>query len=312
MSNMHRIHWFDQQIREGKYPNSRLLAEEFEISTRQAQRDIEYLEISLRAPLTYVAKKRGYCYEDKTFLLPLLYMTEEEKRVLNYLAHRYRSYDYENSSSVRRVAHLLGRFTDEQQLESTRLPVFSVSPQVLRFFELLTHAVRDSLIVQILYRGEEGEIFIIGCPLQLLSKYSADYVRINCIEQHTDVELRLDRIKHLKVTEEKVEMITPSHLYGNVDALRTRSKPFQAQMVFRQPIACNTWYGYPAHEIENRTYRIDFYEVELFMQDLMIHMTEWQELSSPKWLRTKLRSRCESIVEQLDLTNAHSTDTLKE
>lgn len=311
MSNMHRIHWFDQQIRDGRYPNSRLLAEEFEISTRQAQRDIEYLEISLRAPLAYIAQKRGYCYEDKTFLLPLLYMTEEEKRVLNYLAHRYRSYDYENSSSVRRVAHLLGRFTDEQ-LESTRLPIFNVSPQVLQFFELLTHAVRESLIVQILYRGEEGEIFIIGCPLQLLSKYSADYVLIHCTERHKDIELRLERIKHLKVTEDKVEMNTPNYLYGNADALHPRSKPFQAQIVFRQPMACNTWYGYPAHEIVDCTYRIEFYDAELFMQDLMIHMTEWQKLSSPKWLRTRLRSRCETIVGQLDLSNAYSTDTLKE
>ena len=51
MSNMHRIHWFDEQIRSGRFPNSSWLARDFEISRRQAQRDIEYMASSLRAPL---------------------------------------------------------------------------------------------------------------------------------------------------------------------------------------------------------------------------------------------------------------------
>ncbi|WDQ32988.1 hypothetical protein PTQ21_01180 [Paenibacillus marchantiae] len=59
MSNMHRIHWFDEQIRSGRFPNSSWLAREFEISRRQAQRDIEYMAISLRAPLVNIAKYRG-------------------------------------------------------------------------------------------------------------------------------------------------------------------------------------------------------------------------------------------------------------
>lgn len=106
MSNIHRIQWFDQQVRSGNYPNSKLLSEKFEISRRQAQRDIEYMEVSLGAPLLYIAKKRGYGYEDHTYVLPLLYMTEEEKQVLRYLARRYRQYNYENA--VKRLMSILG------------------------------------------------------------------------------------------------------------------------------------------------------------------------------------------------------------
>lgn len=47
MSNLHRILWIDQEIRRGGYPNSRTIAEQFEISPRQAARDIEYLRYSL-------------------------------------------------------------------------------------------------------------------------------------------------------------------------------------------------------------------------------------------------------------------------
>lgn len=298
MSNVHRIQWFDQQIRDGKYPNSRLLSLEFEISMRQAQRDIEYMEMSLRAPLTYVAKKRGYCYEDKTYLLPLLYMTEEEKSVLNYLIHRYRNYDYENSASVQRVAHLLGRFTEEQLMESSRLPIFHVNPQILQYFELLSHAIRDSFIVHIKYREEHGENHVIVSPLALISKYSADYVRVYDPEHQAEMELRLDQILHLRITKEKTNGITLESFKESV--LQSGSKPFQASVKLKQVLSGDSWYGYSAKETEPGIYTIDFYDIELFVQELMLHMNEWRELLSPKWLRVKLQNRCQTLMEQLN------------
>lgn len=45
MSNMHRIHWFDEQIRGGRFPNSSWLAREFEISRRQAQRILNIWQV---------------------------------------------------------------------------------------------------------------------------------------------------------------------------------------------------------------------------------------------------------------------------
>lgn len=120
MSHIHRIQWFDQQVRQLTYPNSSKLAEQFEISRRQAQRDIEYLAESLRAPLRYIAKQRGYIYEDNSFVLPHLYITDEEQRVLKYLAYRYSHYDYENAQTIRKVGGLLERFM-AQPLADRRL-----------------------------------------------------------------------------------------------------------------------------------------------------------------------------------------------
>lgn len=310
MSNMHRIYWFDQQVREGKHPNSRLLSQQFEISTRQAQRDIEYMEISLRAPLMYVAKQRGYCYEDNTYLLPLLYMTDEEKRVLSYLSHRYRSYDYENAASVQRVAHLLERFTNEQVLEKVRLPVFNVTPQILQYFELLTHAIERCLVVHILYREEHDKKVLTGCPLSLLSKFSADYVRVYVFEEQGEMELRLDRIEHLRTTQEKMEEINLE--LSDERNLPSKTKPFQALIRLREPLSGNSWYGYPVSIIESNKYYINFYEVELFLQELILHMSEWQELLSPKWLREKLRNRCETLLKQLNSAELDPNETLKE
>ncbi|MCU6794260.1 hypothetical protein OB236_19315 [Paenibacillus sp. WQ 127069] len=82
---MHRILWFDEQVRYGKYPNSGHLSERFEISVRQACRDIEYLTNTLGAPLSYSAKRRGYRYEDQTYVLPALLLTAEDVRMIKDL-----------------------------------------------------------------------------------------------------------------------------------------------------------------------------------------------------------------------------------
>lgn len=51
MPMLHRIQWVDAQIRAGRYPNARALAAAFEISHRQALRDLAYMRDSLGAPL---------------------------------------------------------------------------------------------------------------------------------------------------------------------------------------------------------------------------------------------------------------------
>jgi predicted DNA-binding transcriptional regulator YafY len=69
---MHRILWFDEQIRARRFPNAKALSEHFEISVRQAGRDIEYMQDS-RAPMYYNAKRRGYEYNDVAYILPSVF-----------------------------------------------------------------------------------------------------------------------------------------------------------------------------------------------------------------------------------------------
>ena len=64
-----RIQWLHLQTFEGRYPNAYRISEKFGISHRQAQRDIEYLKIKLKAPLKYDAAKKGFYYAE-AFSLP--------------------------------------------------------------------------------------------------------------------------------------------------------------------------------------------------------------------------------------------------
>lgn len=77
-----RFIWFDTRVRAGKYPNATSLAAQFEISTKTAQRDIDFMRYRLRCPLEYDPRRKGYYYKDGTFSLPMVYLSSAELSAL--------------------------------------------------------------------------------------------------------------------------------------------------------------------------------------------------------------------------------------
>lgn len=77
-----RFIWFEQQVKARRFPNASTLARSFEVSTKTAQRDIEFMRDRLNCPLEYDAIRKGYFYKDNTFSLPLIHLTVEELSAL--------------------------------------------------------------------------------------------------------------------------------------------------------------------------------------------------------------------------------------
>ncbi|MBU5638845.1 hypothetical protein KOM00_19145 [Geomonas sp. Red69] len=75
---LERFVWFDNETRHGRYPNAFKLAAQFEISTKTAQRSIDYFRDRLQAPLEYLLSHKGYRYADSSFQLPMTRMSEGE------------------------------------------------------------------------------------------------------------------------------------------------------------------------------------------------------------------------------------------
>jgi predicted DNA-binding transcriptional regulator YafY len=73
-----RMIWLDQQIRDGRYPNVGDLQEEFSVGRRTVFNTLAYLRHSLGAPVKYCPKRRGYTYEDPTYVLPAVWLQEGE------------------------------------------------------------------------------------------------------------------------------------------------------------------------------------------------------------------------------------------
>ncbi len=72
-----RIQWLHKKLALNSYPNARRLAERFQISHRQAQRDLEYLRKELGAPLAYDNHRKGFYYTAH-YSLPLLISSDND------------------------------------------------------------------------------------------------------------------------------------------------------------------------------------------------------------------------------------------
>ena len=89
-NQVERIVWIDHRIRQGSYPSRREAAEQFEVSTKTIERDLEFLRDRLGAPLKYDHRRNGYYYAEDGFFLPRLSLSQGEAMAL-FLAHQFGS-----------------------------------------------------------------------------------------------------------------------------------------------------------------------------------------------------------------------------
>lgn len=77
---LRRLIWFVEQTKRQKYPNAKKLAEQFEISVSQAQRDIAEMKENkyLSIPLKYDYFEKGYALSEDGFEMIGLWASEEE------------------------------------------------------------------------------------------------------------------------------------------------------------------------------------------------------------------------------------------
>ena len=129
ISAYQRLIWFHNRVVENAYPNAGTLAEQFEISNRQAQRDIEYMRDSMNAPLLYCARKRGYLYE-KEYVLPSFFLSESEKETVRLLAKQSKELSSFGYGKYKGQAEILSKISaesgnGEDESGMTREPYFA-------------------------------------------------------------------------------------------------------------------------------------------------------------------------------------------
>ncbi|MCR8643498.1 hypothetical protein NV379_12625 [Paenibacillus sp. N1-5-1-14] len=167
MASLHRIQWIDVAIRRGKFPNVEAIQTQFEISRRQAMRDIEYMRDSLGAPIAYCSKNKGYYYEDETFVVPSPQITESEQDILSYLAAHYdvlAKHSSRTEGTFAGIAALLTRIAGKQPGVSL-LQIKQVQREGLIPFQAVVRIEMRSLDLQhniptslrSIYRGQKGE-----------------------------------------------------------------------------------------------------------------------------------------------------------
>jgi predicted DNA-binding transcriptional regulator YafY len=144
-----RYHWFHGQVKEGRYPNAKRLSEKFEISQKQAQRDIEFIRDRMEAPLAFDPLKKGYRYEDLGYELPPIWFKEDELMALCLalrLASTLPDQILKNSLQTLLGKFLAFRFLDPPpSLAGIREKISVKNIEYSRVKEEVFHKVMDSL-----------------------------------------------------------------------------------------------------------------------------------------------------------------------
>ncbi len=73
-----RYIWFHAKLKAGRYPKLADLAGKFEISLRQAAREIDFMKNFFSAPIEYSRERCGYYYSESGFELPNIWLGQDE------------------------------------------------------------------------------------------------------------------------------------------------------------------------------------------------------------------------------------------
>lgn len=204
-----RLLFIDRKIREGKFPNCSSLAEEWEVSPKTIQRDLDYMRYQLDAPLQYLAKKRGYYYTEEQYQLPAIEIRESDLFGV-YLAEKL-LVQYEGTPIYDSLCSVFEKIEDslpdKVSMDSTReqekftvIPPFSTTIDAA-VWETMINCLRKSRQVRIQYKtpGKEPESRIID-PYHAVRFEGDWYVMGHC---HLRDEIRtfsLSRIIKAKKT----------------------------------------------------------------------------------------------------------------
>jgi hypothetical protein len=159
------------------------------------------MQSSLLAPLSYNARRRGYEYEDAAYILPSVFLSETDIRILNYLIYKYeeaaRSMGY--VEGLDRVVQTLKRFVPYQPEESD-LPAFFVDADLANRKHELDRAIMSGEKLRVTYKDGAETYTVTIHPYQAYARQSGVQVIAFC-EQSGEVEYyRLERLSRIERT----------------------------------------------------------------------------------------------------------------
>jgi predicted DNA-binding transcriptional regulator YafY len=209
-----RFLWFQNEIKNNKYPNTKALAEHFEITRKTAQRDIEFMRERMGAPLVYIPEQRGFAYEDNTYELPGFWLEEESLTSL-LLAYRLASAvpDIAIKTSLRSfLEQLLTKLSHSNAISikdlSNKVSVRNI--QYSKTAEKIYHTVLEALLsskpIQIEYHSPHNSETTIRdiLPLHLLHYMGTWHIIAHCAMKNELRDFVLSRVKAIAPCPDKI------------------------------------------------------------------------------------------------------------
>jgi predicted DNA-binding transcriptional regulator YafY len=210
-----RLMELDRQIRAGKYPNCLTFAQEWEVSQKTVQRDIDFLRDQCGAPIEYDKARKGFSYEDPTWMLPAVMLTEGDLLALLLGAHAMEQYaGTPVAAELRRVfAKLTGSLPDGISIRPESLftdftfrgpPAKPIDPDV---WATVVRGLLDRRTVRVQYRPFDVKKPAAGKwsrinPYHLANLHGEWYVFAVHADYDDVRQFALPRIKRAELTDE--------------------------------------------------------------------------------------------------------------
>jgi len=159
-----RLLFIDKKIRDRTYPNCASLADEWEVSAKTIQRDLDYMRNMLDAPMAYDAKMRGYYYTEESFHLPAIALNDSDLFAV-FIAEKVLK-QYENTPVYPRLQSLFAKIAESLPEKITIDPAqlndrfsFFITPHSIipeQVWETVFTALRTLQSVAIIYTKPGG------------------------------------------------------------------------------------------------------------------------------------------------------------
>jgi len=211
-----RFLWFHGQIKLSRYPNSRSLVEEFEISERTAQRDIEFMRDRLQTPLAFDRRHNGYRYTDTGFEIPVHWLDEDNLLALA-LAARLSS-TIPDTAVKEDLCRLIGRMLRLSRNEgyaclerlSDKVSVKNIEYAKVdeQFFRLVVRALFDDCALNITYRSPHSGTISKRTvqPLHLIHYMGSWHLLAWCAAKNALRNFALARLQAVEVAIQPIQL----------------------------------------------------------------------------------------------------------
>ncbi len=206
MSVLERVFYFHREILKGNYPNSRTLADHFEMSLATSKRDINYLRDRLYAPLAFEPKKNGFFYREG-FNLPF----EESPRIIFLLAMLSKLADEAGLGELQEVKQLEERLSTMVSpdygtvIDSLHCLWIEIESIDHRIFEIIIEAVVKRQLLALQYRSIGGETSDrTVAPLQIINYQGRWYFYAFCYLRQGNRLFHIGRVSSAEITGQNI------------------------------------------------------------------------------------------------------------
>jgi predicted DNA-binding transcriptional regulator YafY len=265
LNHLERVFWIDYEIRANRYPNAQTIAGHFEVSTKTAQRTIDFMRDRLKLPLSYSIEHRGWYYTEPTYALPAIELTEGDLvaiLLVERLARQYRgsaigqqveqAFSKVLRAMTNTVSMDLAALADAYSFEAAA--TIEIDPET--FKRLGRAAIEGRRIEMTYFTATRGMVTRRRADPLHLRNYLGEWYLIAFDHLRGEVrDFHVGRVRELEVTDERFSwpegFILSEYLKSGFGMIRG-DKPFQVEIIFDEYQARWIRERGPVHPTEQR------------------------------------------------------------